>query len=89
MKNVRAAETRKAEVLIAPLWNWNTQEQNQQRNKTLVLIAPLWNWNAFAPSVNRETNIGSNRTFMELKYEWTNHKLVIINSSNRTFMELK
>ena len=54
-------------VLIAPLWNWNNQLLNIQFYLDVVLIAPLWNWNAFAPSVNRETNIGSNRTFMELK----------------------
>ena len=33
--------------------------------------------------------MGSNRTFMELKYEEDNARANIASSSNRTFMELK
>ena len=34
-----------------------------------VLIVPLWNWNA-ASQQPQSAAASSNRTFMELKYEW-------------------
>ena len=54
-----------------------------------VLIAPLWNWNTwFSRRFNFRT-LGSNRTFMELKYRRSLIISLTITSSNRTFMELK
>ena len=35
--------------------------------KPQVLIVPLWNWNG-GEAIFKETQIGSNRTFMELKW---------------------
>ena len=55
----------------------------------MVLIVPLWNWNKGGARSGRALGRGSNRTFMELKYERYTTALQELNSSNRTFMELK
>ena len=53
-------------VLIVPLWNWNSGFAAQEMWRILVLIVPLWNWNTQSNYVE----VGMtcfNRTFMELK----------------------
>ena len=57
-------------VLIVPLWNWNVNNIIQELDWRTVLIVPLWNWNCRFDS-QEETMLGSNRTFMELK--WLNN----------------
>ena len=54
------------EVLIVPLWNWNTPNAAATAAASLVLIVPLWNWNASAAD-GVAILAGFNRTFMELK----------------------
>ena len=34
-------------VLIVPLWNWNSGGSPQTIRSQIVLIVPLWNWNIF------------------------------------------
>ncbi len=75
-------------VLIAPLWNWNEDDQAPLSGPTVVLIAPLWNWNLDAASA-RSWHQCSNRTFMELKFVKVRKDRVRKVCSNRTFMELK
>ena len=53
-----------------------------------VLIAPLWNWNKHW-FCQLQMNLGSNRTFMELKFELGQKLYPAARCSNRTFMELK
>ena len=59
-----------------------------QQNQQEVLIVPLWNWNLRYDGRWREI-YGSNRTFMELKYELLKDLWHPASGSNRTFMELK
>ena len=58
------------------------------REDMQVLIVPLWNWNSF-DLFAFETMACSNRTFMELKYEYKDGDINPLPCSNRTFMELK
>ena len=55
-------------VLIAPLWNWNGCRGPWCRFRPAVLIAPLWNWNQKENAAALKDYLGSNRTFMELKW---------------------
>ena len=53
-----------------------------------VLIVPLWNWNKDEYK-GYYVVVGSNRTFMELKYLAEGEYIAENTCSNRTFMELK
>ena len=75
-------------VLIAPLWNWNSVTCPTVTTSRRVLIAPLWNWNEFCGC--KEKLQGSlNRTFMELKLRFLYASQFAIRCLNRTFMESK
>ena len=54
----------------------------------VVLIAPLWNWNV-GTGAPPFWVVGSNRTFMELKFAHVAIERFLNARSNRTFMELK
>ena len=75
-------------VLIVPLWNWNKTDRTGNDVRQPVLIVPLWNWNRNQRSEGI-SRLGSNRTFMELKFVFVRSCRFKIPSSNRTFMELK
>ena len=63
-----ATEQMERRVLIAPLWNWNSQDASNNIISKQVLIAPLWNWNKKTKKELKAEETGSNRTFMELKH---------------------
>ena len=56
------------DVLIVPLWNWNRLKVDKYFEPYCVLIVPLWNWNKAITSASTKPSVGSNCTFMELKY---------------------
>ena len=76
-------------VLIAPLWNWNSVTCPTVTTSRRVLIAPLWNWNSHIAAISARIP-RLNRTFMELKH-WCFPPRIFRPrySLNRTFMELK
>ena len=68
MAVIKELERNGWKVLIVPLWNWNTLFGVDRFTLPSVLIVPLWNWNSFLRLLGLGIN-GSNRTFMELKFE--------------------
>ena len=75
-------------VLIAPLWNWNTHSIRLS-GLISVLIAPLWNWNSSISVVG----LSSLSVLIAPLWNWNVESLEVLplwmRSSNRTFMELK
>ena len=65
-------------VLIAPLWNWNLMALVAKECLNWVLIAPLWNWNLQNSTLSIQKQLGSNRTFMELKWKTCLHSFLNI-----------
>ena len=54
-----------------------------------VLIVPLWNWNNVGKYFFALSQVGFNRTFMELKHLLGMNTWQYLTCFNRTFMELK
>ena len=57
---------------IGPFWNWNLRCASPWR-KTIkrLSIGPFWNWNANDPDRVMYENFSFNRSFLELKYLFT------------------
>ena len=76
------------EVLIVPLWNWNTHIGHFLLFALKVLIVPLWNWNFRRYS----SGCYPHSVLIVPLWNWNMVKILadsLYKSFNRTFMELK
>ena len=86
--DLQKSDTGEREVLIVPLWNWNSDIMQFPWDEGYVLIVPLWNWNFSKNDFAWE----SVAVLIVPLWNWNRKSKFTVGrteSSNRTFMELK